>query len=233
MKCILSIALAGMVFANTATAGSIETPEIVDVLPVTAAATAPDWTGFYAGVVGGTVMGSNFWAANGGVASSLPDDWAGTPIGITLGVNRQLSNAFVVGLEGDYSFGNVVAISTESLTFVCGNGAGCETHLNNIATLRGRVGASFGNVLVFGTVGYGMAAARGITNDGALTVGERSVSGLAWGGGVEIVVGNNWSAKIEYLDMDLGRFALRNGCSINCYTDISFQTLRFGINRQF
>jgi outer membrane immunogenic protein len=94
-------------------------------------------------------------------------------------------------------------------------------------TLRGRVGYAMNNILFYGTLGlaYGDLSGSFAGLDETKTL-------VGWTGGLGLEVGftPNWSAKVEYLYMDLGDRAfsitgVNNGFQSNM--------LRFGVNYHF
>jgi outer membrane immunogenic protein len=94
-------------------------------------------------------------------------------------------------------------------------------------TLRGRAGFAMNNILVYGTLGLAMgdlkAEVFGLDETKTLT---------GWTGGLGMEVGftPNWSAKVEYLYMDLGDRAYSLTGVDNGY---QASVLRFGINYHF
>jgi len=229
MKKLLLVTTASLLVTNTAFAGNFETPASVDVAPVAAEAT--NWSGLYAGAVIGISLGTNYWAETSQNAESVPGNWEGTPIGFTVGYNHQLGNGLVIGGEGDYSAGDIIATSTSGI-FNCG--AGCETTLQGFATVRARVGYAAGKIMVFGTAGMAFAQATGAQSTFSDTpLGEGAVSGLVWGAGAEYAISPVWSVKAEYLSTDMGQLEIPTGCSVNCFTPINYQTVRVGVNYHF
>jgi len=230
MTKFLATLAAGAMLANTALAGNYETPAIIDVPP---AAEDTAWSGFYLGAVAGTSLGTNYWAETSQNEEATPGNWDGTPIGFTVGYNHQLANGLIIGGEGDYSAGDILAVSTDGAIFGCG--PGCETSLSGFATVRARVGYAKGSFLVFGTAGMAfsqaMATSDSIPNT---TLGEGAVSGLVWGLGAEYAINPAWSVKGEFLSADMGQLDIPTlFCSVNCFTDISYQTIRLGVNYHF
>jgi len=195
-------------------------------------AESASWDGAYIGAVGGFSLGSNFIAENFGPFQNTAGNWSGTPIGVTIGYNRQLGDHFVIGAEADYSFGDIVAMSIDSADFTCTDGF-CETTVNNTATLRARAGYVTGNMMVFATAGYAFANGAVTAGNANFVHGSGPISGLVLGAGIEYALHNNWSVKAEYLATDYGRLDASNLCALNCYTDIQVQSLRIGINRSF
>jgi len=61
------------------------------------------------------------------------------------------------------------------------------------------------------------------------------MAGWAVGGGVEYAFLGNWTAKVEYLYVDLGKFDCGTACSPVTPDNVSFQTnvVRAGLNYKF
>ncbi|MGY4379856.1 opacity protein-like surface antigen [Bradyrhizobium sp. i1.3.6] len=94
-------------------------------------------------------------------------------------------------------------------------------------TLRGRAGYAFSNVLFYGTAGLAFGELR------AQTFGwteSHTTAGWTIGAGAEVGFAPNWSAKLEYLYIDLStsQFAI-TGVS-NGY---SASVVRAGVNYHF
>jgi outer membrane immunogenic protein len=96
-------------------------------------------------------------------------------------------------------------------------------------TLRARAGYAMNNILFYGTVGlaYGTLRAQNI----ATGIEEsRTTIGWAAGGGMEVALTGNWSAKAEYLYVDLGE---RSYNLTGADHGISSSILRLGVNYRF
>jgi outer membrane immunogenic protein len=165
-----------------------------------------NWAGFYAGLNLGYQ-----WAhvTNTGI------DPAGVAGGGQLGYNWQ-TGQFVFGVETD------IQASAADDTFA-------PYKFSNpwFGTLRGRAGYAFNNVLLFGTLGlaYGNL-------DGQLNNLEESKTLFGWTGGLgaELGFAPNWSAKVEYLYMDLGSRAFTiTGVDNGLHSSY----LRLGVNYHF
>jgi outer membrane immunogenic protein len=175
-----------------------------------------NWTGFYAGINGGGGWGGSDFSApvsTGTFATS------GGLVGGTLGYNWQMDQV-VFGLEGDIDWSNIRGSTP------CG-GTSCETRNDWLATVRGRLGYAFDHVMPYVTGG----AAFGNIKTSIAGVGDSSDSKAGWtvGGGLEAAIAGPWTAKVEYLYVDLG-----NGGSI-AGSDASFHTniVRAGFNYRF
>ncbi len=135
----------------------------------------------------GPYLGGNLGYAWGSVQNSLtrPDGVFG---GVQAGFNWQ-SGPLVFGLEGD------IQANTANDTF-----AAWKFSNPWFGTVRGRVGYAFNNVLVYGTGGLAFGKLR------AETFGlSESHTSAGWtvGVGAEVGIYQNWTAKVEYLYVDL------------------------------
>jgi outer membrane immunogenic protein len=165
-----------------------------------------NWGGFYAGLNLGYGWGK---VTNTGVNPS------GILGGGQVGYNWQ-SGQFVFGAETD------LQASGASDTFTA-------FKFSNpwFGTLRGRAGYAFNNFLVYGTLGLAYGDLRGEFGGAVET---HTMAGWAGGIGAEYGFAPNWSAKVEYLYMDLADrgFAVTgmdNGYRANI--------LRLGVNYHF
>jgi outer membrane immunogenic protein len=94
-------------------------------------------------------------------------------------------------------------------------------------TLRGRAGYAMNNILFYATVGL---AYGGMRADSALLSESKSAIGWTAGAGVEVGLTPNWTAKIEYLYIDL---ASRNFSVTGNTNSIDSSVLRLGANYHF
>lgn len=135
----------------------------------------------------GPYLGGNLGYAWGSVQNSLtrPDGVFG---GVQAGFNWQ-SGPLVFGLEGD------IQANAANDTF-----AAWKFSNPWFGTVRGRIGYAFNNVLVYGTGGVAFGKLR------AETFGlSESHTSAGWtvGVGAEVGIYQNWTAKVEYLYVDL------------------------------
>jgi outer membrane immunogenic protein len=174
--------------------------------PAQAPAGLYNWTGPYAGL--------NIGYEWGKVTSTV-----GEPSGIAgggqVGYNWQ-SGQFVFGGETDIQF------SGADDTFA-------PWKFSNpwFGTLRARAGVAFNNVLLYGTFGLAYGSLKGQF----LGLDEtRTEVGWAGGVGAEYGITPNWSARVEYLYMDLASRAFTiTGADNGLHANF----LRFGLNYHF
>ena len=166
------------------------------------------WQGPYVGANLGYLWGS----VNG--SSSKPNGFAG---GAQTGYNWQ-SGQLVFGAEAD------IQLSGAEDTFA-------PWKFSNpwFGTVRGRAGFAMSNILLYGTAGlaYGSLRAQSALTGASET---KTLPGWAIGAGVEVALNTNWSARAEYLYVDLSErsYSLTG-------TNNGFETslLRFGVNYRF
>ena len=187
-----------------------------------------NWTGFYVGATVGYGSGSSDWIVppSTTVASNSPK---GMMYGLTAGYNWQVGS-FVYGLEADYSFSNVKGSTT------CVVVSTCETSNTWLATFRGRVGYAFDRFLPYVTGGGAYGNINGTVTTpllGTVLDGSESRFGWTFGAGLEYAFLANWTAKIEYLYVDLG--TAQPFSSLGALTQVTFKEniLRGGLNYRF
>ncbi len=177
-----------------------------------------NWTGFYVGINGGYGFGTSNWS--GAAVSPKPK---GGLAGGTIGYNYQVGS-WVWGLEGDFDWADVNGSA------VCG-GFTCQTKNSWLATFRGRIGYAFDRWMPYFTGGGAYGNVKAALNPGGFSA-SKSELGWTFGGGLEYAFLGNWSAKIEYLYVDLGRFDTGPAPFVN---NVSFKEnlVRAGINYKF
>jgi iron complex outermembrane recepter protein len=178
--------------------------------PILTKAPAPagwNWTGLYLGLNGGYSFGGSDWTDGVTGGSTGNFNTSGFVFGGTLGGNYQVG-PWVFGVEADDDWSDVSGFGTFTATSLCAGG--CLTKNNWLATVRGRVGYAFDRFLVYGTGGAAFGDVRaGFSND---PVTDASGTGWAAGAGIEVAVASNWTAKAEYLFVDLPN----GSCTANC-----------------
>lgn len=165
-------------------------------------------------------------------------DISGGLVGGTLGCNYQV-NRWVFGIEGDGSWADVSGTAPTPPPF---NTAFRENLQKQwLATVRGRVGYTVkDNVLLYGTAGGAFAGLR-INEFDTLSptsaVETHTFSGWTAGVGVEWGFAPSWSAKVEYLYLDLGKenyfLFTPSGCCTAQSTRLIDNVVRVGVNYRF
>lgn len=141
------------------------------------------WSGLYVGAHAGY-----------GEAVDEPDpfDVGGGLIGMHAGYNYQMGQV-VLGIEGDYTGTDFDDTATVP-------GARVTLEVDDIASIRARLGYAWGQALLYGTVGYAWGEA-GTSGQVAGIKFSRSTDfdGLVAGGGLEYKFAPDWSARVEGL----------------------------------
>lgn len=144
------------------------------------------WDGPYAGLSGGYSWSD----ARGTLADIGSDDtdFSGAIATLFAGYNKQLGNV-VIGLEGDanYSWGK--------RSFPTGLGFDYDLGSDWSGSLRGRVGYSLGNALVYVTGGAAVANAYARTHNVSIS---DTLFGYTLGAGVDYAFTDNVFGRIEY-----------------------------------
>ena len=96
-------------------------------------------------------------------------------------------------------------------------------------TLRGRAGYAVNNILLYATVGLAYGTLRA---QNTLTGASQSSTDLGWaaGAGMEVALLGNWTAKAEYLYVDLND---RPYTVTGTNNGLEFHLLRLGVNFRF
>ena len=196
------------------------------------AAPAFSWTGIY---IGGNV-GYGWGRTRGTAAVSAPGalpgqfDLDGIVGGGQIGTNYQVGN-WVLGVEVDYQGASVDGSNTAGVF-------NDTAKVERFGTVRGRLGYAWDRWMVYGTGGYAFAARTNyafVTPAALSGSASRDLDGWAAGGGVEYAFAPNWSAKVEYLHLNLDTKTFTGlpcgaaGCTVGADVD----TVRVGVNYRF
>jgi outer membrane immunogenic protein len=164
------------------------------------------WMGPYIGVNLGYQWGET---------TNNPTEPSGIAGGVQAGYNFQ-SGQFVFGGEAD------INLSGAEDTFA-------PWKFSNpwFGTVRGRAGVAMNNILFYATGGLAYGNLRGEV--GGLSE-NRTALGWTVGLGMEVGLTQNWSAKVEYLYIDL---ADRGYTVTGTDNGLDSNLLRFGVNYRF
>jgi outer membrane immunogenic protein len=227
MKRLILAGLGALAVVTTmGSANAADMPRRQTEMPVKAPLYEPpfSWTGFYIGINGGGAWGRSDWSNTLGTNTI---DTSGAVVGGTIGYNYQMGQT-VFGLEGDGDWSNLRGSTTGG---DC-TGTSCETHNSWLATARGRLGYAFGRFMPYVTGG----AAFGDVKATAAGLGSQTTTRVGWtgGGGVEAAIAGPWSAKIEYLYVDLGKGNCDAAtCGLATSASLTSSLVRGGINYRF
>ena len=193
-------------------AGTASAADMARQMPVKAPAyVAPyyNWTGFYAGINGG-----GGWGSTGNIDSS------GGIFGGQLGYNWQSGQA-VFGIETDLQWSGIDGSGTVGATTVSGGS-------DWFGTVRGRIGYAWDRTLLYATGGL---AYGNVNVSSPFQNVDTTKTGWALGGGVEFALAGPWTAKVEYLHIDLGTQSILTPASTNF--DVNADIVRAGLNYRF
>jgi len=165
-----------------------------------------NWTGPYAGLNLGYEWGK---------VTSTSIEPSGVAGGGQIGYNWQ-TGQFVFGLETD------LQASAADDTFA-------PYKFSNpwFGTLRGRAGFAINNILLYGTLGIAYGELKGEFFN---LEEDKTLFGWTAGAGMEVGFAPNWSAKVEYLYMDLGSRSFSITGNDN---GLQASYLRLGVNYHF
>jgi len=200
-----------------------------------------NWSGFY---IGGNVGGA--WNRDPGAAGCIDPtgvvngvgcqvvpagtiEASGVIGGIQTGYNWQITPTWLFGLEADIQGADVKGSASINGPFLFSDGSlanpaaqyTANEKLDWLGTARGRVGTTFGSVLLYGTGGlaYGHAQlnANLVSAFPFTFPASASVTKVGWttGAGAEWAFAGNWSAKVEGLYYDLGTTSLATGPTVS------------------
>jgi len=192
-------------------------------VPAPYAAPYYNWTGFYVGINGGYGWGHSNWSVLGFSTGNFNVN--GGVVGGTLGYNFQ-TGAVVWGIEADFDWSNIKGSDAAGFC-----GAICQTSNGWLGTARLRLGYAFDRWLPYITGGGAYGNVKATSPIGTSTSNE---FGWTAGVGLEWAFLANWTAKFEYLYVDLGNGSCTGTCSA-VPISVSFKTnlVRAGINYRF
>ena len=152
---------------------------------------ATNWSGFYIGAMGGY----------GSENTSDPLGIKGGFAGGTIGYNWQFGQ-FVTGIEADGAWADISNSSTQIVGTIP---ITASAKVDSLATIRGRFGVAFDQVLLYGTAGLALADAKlGASAPGVSLSDSQTLTGWTAGAGIEWMFMPRWSLKAEYLYRSFG-----------------------------
>jgi outer membrane immunogenic protein len=198
-----------------------------------APAPVANWTGSYIGIAGGGAWGSSIVHNDlTGLDQTPRFDLRGGIIGVTTGYNLQ-NGRLVYGYESDTS---ITSKQGSAFDFPPAGAFSNQVKEPWLSTYRGRLGYAQNNWLVYATGGAALAGVD-VSNFGP--VGQISERHWHWGwtvgGGVEMKLTPDWSAKVEYLYVGLQDKSYFNPApspafASNQRVSLDDHVVRFGVN---
>jgi len=213
MKKLMLATAAIIAMAGSAGAADMARPAPVYKAPPPVAAYS--WTGPYFGVNIGYSWGrlQNTWTVTGVVAGTATEsqDVDGLIGGIQGGINWQVGR-WVFGMESDFQGSGQKGDTTYCVVSCAVASVVADHKLPWFGTARSRLGVlATDTILLYGTAGvaYGQVKSNYTFSAGAVPFGSAELkdtrAGWTAGAGIEGAFGGGWSAKLEYLYLDLGQ----------------------------
>jgi outer membrane immunogenic protein len=168
-----------------------------------------NWSGLYiGGHIGGAFGGNDFFGNDGGRFMG----------GGQIGADYQFSPNWVFGIEANYSFVD----SHDSSAAYFAN--------RNLGSVTGRLGYAWGPALLYAKGGYAWADTRH-----SFGFGDEGDSGYTVGGGIEYMVAQNWSTKLEYQYYNFGdvNFTPTTPPFVTTTYKNDEHTIKLGLNYRF
>jgi outer membrane immunogenic protein len=227
MKKFLLGGAAFIAFAAPAFAADMPARTYTKAPVYTAPQAVYDWTGFYiGGHIGGAFAGNNSLEGSGGRFLG----------GVQGGADYQFATNWVIGAEAQYSW-----LANNNNGAVFPGGTLVTTNNNQLGSVTGRLGYTWGPALLYAKGGYAWrdGNAIGVTNAGVPqvfgTTGNHK-DGYTVGAGLEYMFAPNWSAKAEYQYYNFGNTAF-TAVSPADIAGRSFRndehTVKVGVNYRF
>jgi outer membrane immunogenic protein len=266
MKKFLSAGIAATAFYGVA-AFAADLPYKAPPTPVL----APSWAGFYLGLNGGWGW-SNITDAEtpfgvtgiGGILpQSLGTNLNGGVFGGQIGYNWQVQR-WVFGVEGDFDAAGINGGSQVVFRDLLGGAGGTATdgfmtrdNINWLASIRGRVGMTWGSSLAYVTGGAAWESVKttamistdtdpAIFSQSAIGSSTTTRAGYVVGGGYEWMIVPKWTVRGEYLFYGFGGGSTNainipfctdlggTGCGVNHTTGSNnISIVRLGVNYLF
>jgi outer membrane immunogenic protein len=211
-----------------------------------------DWSGLYAGIHAGYGWADADAKFNSDFVDNVCFEKVGFPVfwgcsenlspegafgGAQAGYNLVFGPGIMLGVEGDYSIANLRDDGRNGDTDFANLGfldfsTEVTQKVEDLASVRGRLGLAFDRFLPFVTGGWGWAkgkrTAQGFfVND----TDENWHDGWVVGGGIEYMIAHDISVKAEYRYYDLSKEDyLDNSFTEGTKVDLDIQTVELGLN---
>jgi outer membrane autotransporter protein len=235
MKFLFTSVAIGAILTGSAMAADMRMPVKAPPAP---APVAYNWSGFYIGAHVGGAWGTKEWFLTDPGLDFGSHDVSGLIAGGQVGFNWQAPGSnWVLGIEAQASWSN--ADGEHIITIPGATAIGLRSEVEWLGTVTGRLGYAFDRVLVYAKGGFAFAHDNfEVFNPSGPEVFSTDKTRTGWtvGGGIEVALGGNWSAKGEYNFMDLGKKSVTftdGGDVIPFDVDQQLHVVKFGINYRF
>jgi high affinity Mn2+ porin len=200
------------------------------------AVAAYDWNGFYLGGHVGYSRGN----VDANVAGAIPThDSTGFGAlygGLHGGYNYVLPSGLLLGVEADLSYPNYLA-RDDVIWWRSQPTDDIREKMDFVGSLRGRVGRTFNNWMVYGTGGVAFQHGRFLQGDpGDDDDSEKIIrwrAGWTVGAGYEVAIDPNWTARLEYLYARFGSTTVGFASGDRYSSSFDLNTVRIGLSRKF
>ena len=191
------------------------------------------WDGFYVGAHIGGAFGRNDWTSATGLLDQLSSNGGfpgrgnaeGLLGGGQVGFNYQLGS-WVAGLELSVSAADIGGYAKCASDAVGGTNFECSDSISSLGTITGRLGQTWGNLLLYGKAGAAWATShsRAQRHD-LLNVFEADDTRWGWvvGSGVEYALSRNMSAFVAYDHFEFGDHTLAHADQIGNVSNVGFR----------
>jgi len=204
-------------------------------------AAVSNWNGWYVGGNVGAVYAD--WDRSGFydtfAVSDHYNDWGATAGG-QIGYNWQFSPTALFGIETDLNWMNVGKFFNNAAGFSGGapnDPTSTQSYKNNwVGTTRARLGWVNGMSLWYVTGGVAYGNTKVFINDSGTNLGTIEKTSVGWtaGAGYEAFFATNWTWKVEYLYIDLGKVQFDHQPPAFTISERTTESLiRLGVNYKF
>jgi high affinity Mn2+ porin len=203
------------------------------------AAGRSDWSATQAGAAAPTLSGTldlfNLFDAFKGTGSYF--------LGLQAGYNYVFPSRLLLGIEADVSFPSLISGTTVLSSGLIGQ-ASYQELVQFSGTARGRFGYTFDDWLIYGTAGFAWTFDQFMRAQLAvMPVGGTAQSGVveprfvvprvggALGGGIELALTKDWTARLEYLYAAYASRRVNFPAGAQLFdSNLSIESVRLGLN---